>query len=203
MIGIALQPRAALTGRDAIWAAIRNRGRFTILDLEHDTRLKTAAIRDYVSGLAAAGYLKLLPNYREANGRLPRGCWVLMNDVGVEPPRVTRDGREVTRGRVHEQLWRTMKMLPEFDKRDLAVHASTAEHPVTVAEAGRYSVFLYKARYLALVAPSRPHHPARYRLLRSRNSGPRPPQIERKGNGSRWVFDPNTGTRVYAVGGAA
>lgn len=190
--------RNNLWGREAIWASIRSRKTFTILDIEHDTRIKEETIRTYVTGLQRAGYLELTRRPK-VKGKYPPGTWRLINDIGVEPPQVTKSGKHVTQGTGREQMWRTMKMLTDFDKHDLAIHASTEAHPVSVNEALFYLQYLHRAGYLAITRPSKPGTSARYRLLASKNTGPRAPMIQRV----RQVFDPNTGEVVYQPAGGA
>lgn len=180
-----------------MWAVIRRLRRFTVKELADETRSGSATVRDYVDGLFAAGYLG-------QDGTKPvRGnattVYVLVRDVGVDAPRVRKDGTEVTQGRGREQMWLAMRILKEFSAHDLAISASTEETPVAVSEAQSYVTFLHKAKYLALV---RPHTPgkagvARYRLLPSRYTGPRPPMIQRV----KQVYDPNLKKVVWSQGG--
>lgn len=191
-------------GRDVIWAAIRKLGTFTVLDLEGETRIKEATIRTYLTGLERARYLARI---EDAPGTVPgafrRARWALINNTGAEAPRVTRRGETVTQGRPREQMWRTMRMMGEFDARDLAIHASTEDHPVSEADARHYTRYLHLAGYLVIRQPAKPgNRPgtgrlARYQLLASRYTGPQPPQIQRV----RQVWDPNLGRVVWPRGG--
>ena len=198
MIRISVQPRFIGNRREAVWAAIRARGLFTIAELIHDTGLSDDSVRDYVNGFARAGYLERLPAASCGKGHIAHACWRLAQDVGIEAPRVTRDGAEVTTHRAREQLWRTMKMLTEFDKRELAIHASTAAHPVAERGVEHYLCHLHRAGFLHCVRPPKRGVPARYRLLPSRKSGSRAPIVRAAGG----VYDPNTGMS-YPAGGAA
>ncbi len=171
-------------GRDAVWAAIRRLGEgaaFTPRDIERETDVPGKTVRDYLAGLAAAGYLAAV-----ASKPL---MYALARDVGVEAPRVRKDGTEVTQGRGREQMWRTMKVMSTFTARDLAIHASTADSPVSQEDAKSYVGHLNRAGYLALVRQAKGGRPgqAQYRLLRSKNTGPKPPQIQRV----KQVWDPN------------
>lgn len=174
-------------GRQVIWEAIRRRREFTISDLEDSTRINEETIRTYVTGLTRAGYLDREEPEQRPGERFQPSVWRLINDVGIEAPRVRRDGSVVTQGRGREQLWRTMRILGEFDYRELAVQASTEAHPIAMTEAQTYCQYLHRAGYLADIVPGGPNRPARYRLLMSRYSGPQAPQIQR----IRQVWDPN------------
>ncbi len=61
------------------------------------------------------------------------------------------------------------------------------EHPVAVQEAAFYCQYLARAGYLVVTAEGGPNRATRFRLLPSRYSGPRAPQIQR----IRQVWDAN------------
>ncbi len=184
------------TSREALWAAMRRLGRFTVRQVTDETRLGLDTARDYVRGLELAGYLKRAGIAEGTGQGVARRAVVyeLVRDVGVEAPRVRKDGTEVTQGRGREQMWRTMKVLGEFSARDLAIHASTEEHSVSLKEAKHYIRYLVKAGYLAVVRTT--GLAWRYRLLPSKNTGPRAPMIQRV----RQVFDPNLGRVIWRSG---
>ena len=184
--------------REALWAAMRRLGRFTVRQVTDETRLGLDTARDYVRGLELAGYLKRAGIAEGTGQGVARRAVVyeLVRDVGVEAPRVRKDGTEVTQGRGREQMWRTMKVLGEFSARDLAIHASTEEHSVSLKEAKHYIRYLVKAGYLAVVRTT--GLAWRYRLLPSKNTGPRAPMIQRV----RQVFDPNLGRVIWRSGDA-
>lgn len=179
--------------RQAIWDAMRSLGTFTVNDLFYKSRLVKGSIRDYLTGLHKAGYIQIIAK----SGHHIPATWQLLRDTGLEAPRVSKDGTEVTQGRSREQMWRTMRILGEFSGRDLAVHASTETCQVNEREAKSYSSFLYKAGYLAI---SRKGHGTgsggvltRYRFIAKRFTGPKPPMIQR----IKAVFDPNTNKVVW------
>lgn len=185
-------------GRDVIWAAIRKLGTFTTLDLEGETHVKEATIRTYVMGLERAGYLQRIDN---APGRIPGAIraarWKLSNDVGVEAPRVTRQGKPVTQGGAREQMWRTMRILGTFTYRDLAIQASTETQPVAEDDAKSYCRYLDRAGYLRLTEKGGPGKLNVYRFITARYTGPKPPMVQRV----RQVFDPNLNQVVWTAGG--
>ena len=189
------------TGREYIWAAIRELAAqnrcFTVTDIERSTGQPSQTVRTYLQGLDKAGYLESI----DANNQ--PAAWQLIKDVGVDAPRVTKDGNQVTQGRGRENMWRTMKILKEFNYVDLAIHASTEQHPVKPLEARDYINYLHKAGYLVCVKQSRPGSTtttgckARYRFLKSKNTGPKPPMIQRV----KHVYDANLGEVVWPVAG--
>lgn len=176
-----------LQTRGAIWAAIRELGRFTIPELRKQTRCSDNQVRDYAAGLTAAGILT-----RDG------ASYTLAKDQGVEPPRVRRDGTAVTQGLGTEQMWRTMRLLGEFTALDLSVQASTEENPVRLETAKGYCKYLQRAGYLATVRQGKGVGSGgvltRYRFIPTRHSGPLAPMIQRV----RQVYDPNLGQVVWS-----
>ncbi|BAE49252.1 hypothetical protein [Paramagnetospirillum magneticum] len=182
-------------GRQGIWEAIRAaRESFTLPGLVAATDIHRDTVRSYLRGLEAAGYIVALdrPNFADGATKV----YQLVRDVGVEAPRVTRDGKPVTQGAAQEQMWRTMKMIRgDFSWRDLAIAAATAETPVAEEAAKDYCANLAKAGYLAVVtvgkgvvgAGKAGGVPTRYRFNRAKNTGPKPPMVQRVNS----VFDPN------------
>lgn len=180
-------------GRQTMWEAMRKLRRFTISELETSTRLKEGALRSYVEALTKAGYLQRERPTERVNGAFPRATWSLVRDTGVEAPRVRKDGSQVTHGYGREQLWRTMRIIGDFNHHELALQASTEEHPVAVQEAAFYCQYLARAGYLVVTAEGGPNRATRFRLLPSRYSGPRAPQIQR----IRQVWDANKQAVVW------
>lgn len=182
------------TGRRAVWAAIRaQRSGFTLASLERATRIHRDTIRTYLRGLEAAGYVARAPDSSPA-------AFNLVHDIGIEAPRVTRDGKPVTQGLAREQMWRTMRMLGgDWSWRDLAIAASVEAVPVAEADAKDYCANLARAGYLLIVAAGHGASgdskaaPTRYRFVPARNTGPRPPMVQRLSS----IFDPNLGRIVW------
>jgi hypothetical protein len=183
--------------RDAIWATIRELVTFTVRDIWLHTRLSKSTIQDYLQGLARAGYLTITGT-RPADFGSKATIYTLTRDVGIDAPRVRRDGSLVTQGLGRELMWRTMRILGEFSARDLAVTASTEDCPVAEKEAKDYSHFLHKAGYLALVRAGKGTGNGgilnRYRFIKARFSGPKPPMIQRV----KAVYDPNLEKVVWS-----
>ncbi|MDA8230376.1 MAG: hypothetical protein M0006_03465 [Magnetospirillum sp.] len=181
-------------GRQAIWEEIRRqRDGFAVASIADATDIHPTTIRSYLTGLEAAGYI------RRAVGGAP--SWTLSRDIGVEAPRVTKDGKPVIQGSAREQMWRTMRMLSgDWSWRDLAIAASTEEAPVNPGDAADYCVNLCRAGYLHLVTPGKGTGnagiPARYRFVRSKYTGPKPPMVQRV----KSVYDPNLRRVVWFAG---
>ncbi|KAB7624352.1 hypothetical protein [Alkalilimnicola sp. S0819] len=185
-------------GRQVIWEAVRRLRRFRLKDVEEATRLKETTIKTYLTGLTNAGYLRRVDEQQHTgHARYRPAWWELMQDVGVDAPRVRKDGTEVTQGRAREQLWRTMRIIGEFNYRELAVQASTEAHPVAESDVKHYCRYLHHAGYLICTRPSAGRNEARYRLVPRGYTGPQPPQIQRV----RQVWDPNLQQVVWTQGG--
>lgn len=188
-----IDKRNPLETREAIWEAIRRLKTFSVREVRSETRCSMEQVRDYVTGLSAAGYLEQREN----------AAFVLVRDCGVEAPRVRRDGSEITQGKGREQMWLVMKVLDDFSSRDLALHASTEEVQVSESDAKSYIHYLHKAGYLTKQQGEMPRSrngggaPARYQLLPSKFSGPRPPMIQRV----KQVYDQNLKKVVWSSAG--
>jgi len=183
--------------QDAIWQTIREMECFTIKDLicRVDQRLKVndLTVKSYVQRLERGGYLDRIDVGQRAGARQEH-AYTLIRNTGVEAPRLRRDGTPTAQGKGREQLWRTIKILREFDWRDLSIAASTEKCPVAEGTAKAYCVILAQAGYLAVVRPSRPGTRARYKLIGSKNTGPRPPQVQKL----KQLYDPNLDKVVWS-----
>ena len=187
-----MDQRNGLDSRQAIWEALRRLdGRWaTTRELRDETLLTIDSVRDYLSGLAAAGYVE-----RQAGNGRPGSpiTWRLVRDIGVEAPRVRRDGTPVTQGQKRENLWQAMRILRSFTPRELAVSARTPECMVGVTEAAEYCRYLHMAGYLSKSQPgtdlslSRGKLGPTYQMHATAFTGPRAPMIQR----TRRVWDPN------------
>lgn len=202
-----LERAGALTPRDRIWAAIRalrhataTGSLFSAAEVALLSGQHVDTVLSYVQGLVAAGFLSLHERNRPW-GRPMRALHQLrlVRDVGVEAPRVTADGKPVTAGQGRQAMWDAMRSLREFDCRELTVAASTPRHAVSVEEALTYVRALCRAGYVAVSVTSKPGTQARYRFLRSKNTGPRAPITCR----DKSVMDANTGETVLRPGGKA
>ena len=203
-----LERAGALTPRDRVWSAIRSlagercHGTFCVAEVHFLVNLKGEPIHadtidSYLRGLAAAQppYIEKLAeqNRYEGRRRSELHLHLLIRDVGVDAPRVTKDGRPVTQGAGNELMWTAMKALHEFDHAELAAAAAAGAVKVSDETAKTYCTWLARAGYLALAAPSNGPHKARYRFNRAKNTGPRAPLVTKQ----KEVIDGNTGVVVW------
>jgi DNA-binding IclR family transcriptional regulator len=165
----------ALNSRQAVWEAIRRLEAFTAREVRDETLLGMDTVRDYLAGLEAAGYISKEPNDAAGPTR-----WRLARDVGVEAPRVRRDGTLVTQGQGRENMWQAMRILRTFTARELAVAARTPDCMVQESTAAEYARHLHKAGYLS-------HRDGVYQMLPAAFTGPLAPMIQR----TKRVWDPN------------
>lgn len=194
---IHLEAQGPKGDRQAIWEAIRALHQYggpinaPVVRKQLHQVVPPGRVRDYMVALEKGGYLT------RKNPDAPRhGTPVdyrLTRDVGVEAPRVRKDGTEPTQGRGREQLWRTLRIIGDFSAAQLADAASTPAVAVAELTAAEYCQFLEAAGYLRLTRPGGPGVVARYQLVPSRWSGPRPPMIQRV----KQLYDPNLGEVVY------
>lgn len=190
--------------RQQLWNRIRHRraanADFSLTDIVFGGE-STDTARDYVAGLAKAGYIRLSAVVANSGGRRPQHRWMLIRDTGLEAPRVRRDGAPVTQGLAQEQMWRTLRLLRgDANARELAAHASTPAIPVSPTAAADYLLNLAHAGYLTCTAAARTtmknggKSQARYRLKPAvdgkGDTGPRAPMVCR----TQVLYDPNNDT---------
>lgn len=164
--------------RDRIWAALRA-GLTDIREICRRAKVDSAHARSYLRGLALAGIVE-----RKPVPAAQPSVWTLVRDCGAVAPRITRDGKRMPESSMHEQLWRTMPILREFDAAELALAASTEHLAVNAGTASHYICALHRVGYMIKI----PGYRARYRLLRSMQTGPRAPRVAARG-----VWDANLG----------
>lgn len=177
--------------RQAIWEEIRKKGDWLFSGKELDVALDASTIRDYLSALCKAGYLEAVSTGKRGEANQYR----LINDTGVEAPRVRKDGTPVTQGQGRLQMWNAMRIIKQFAATDLAFNASTDTHKVAENEARDYCKMLCHAGYLRVITPAKTGmagksgsgQRCRYMLIPTMWTGPQPPQIQR----TKQVYDPN------------
>lgn len=176
--------------RQALWAVMRELREFTVAELEDRTRVCEATIHGYIAALTKGKYLErksdpaLYPPRK--GGHIAKARYALINDIGVDAPRINAKGEESRQGCIREQLWRTMRILGSFTTQDLIVHATTEDCAIKLGSAREYLKYLAKAGYIVQRQRGGP-----WRLVK--NTGPRPPVIQQIPQ----VFDPNLGTVVW------
>ncbi|MDP2549459.1 hypothetical protein [Oceanobacter sp. 4_MG-2023] len=183
-------------GQDAIWIGIRTLACFTTPELylwlsKKGTSVHTMTISSYLKRLQLGGYLSV----EKAEKKGQPNTWTLIKNTGTETPRLNKEGQPVTQGRGRENLWRTIKVLGEFSYRELAAAANTDSVKVEERDAAEYCRYLTNAGYLRITKAA--HNGGgltRYRLIPGKNTGPRPPQIQR----TKQIYDPNLGLVVWS-----
>lgn len=190
--------------RQQIWELIRafagtGDGTFTASLLAHTIKSEPDPVREYLKGLGAAGFIRILnPDASRPGGRHVKNVFELVRDNGVEAPRVRRDGSEVTQGRGTEAMWGAMTVLDNFNHWMLADLAQ-----VKPATATTYCQLLAKAGYLEVVTPGKGTGKGGiatvYRVAMAHRQKPRAPMITRM----RSVYDPNIHQIVWAEGADA
>lgn len=196
------KPISSYTGgkgpRQKIWEAIRAQGKEAEWEKYRIARIadiNDQTVATYLQSLAKAGIIEEARR-EKVNNVAVRIWYRLLIDKGVEAPRVRRDGSEVTQGLAQEQMWRTLRMLScDTNARELAAIASTEKITVAESAAADYLQVLFHAEYLDQIKPGSPGVQARYRLAKTRNTGPLPPMVCR----TRVLYDQNLGAVVWAA----
>lgn len=178
-----------------VWEAIRaNRDRFTAYYIARRADVDDGTVQTYLLALCKAGFVEQI----NETGMAEIKEYHLARDNGLEAPRLTKDGKPAVRGRSQEQMWRTMRIIGgDFNYLELAGMASTDEVPVSPAAAKDYLRHLAYAGYLTVVVKGKGRGaggvPSRYRFNAGRNTGPRPPMVQR----TKSIYDPNLGQVVW------
>lgn len=178
--------------RQRIWQSMRAMLRFDAVALAQHSKVDKGTLRTYMRSLEKAGYIR-------KTDKCIHDCAVyeLSKDVGVDAPRVDRNGNEITHGRAQQQMWRTMRMgRGDFTCAELAALSSTVDEAIPPRTAQQYIKHLHRAGYLRKTKNEvRGAHPqqARYCLIVSANTGPRAPMIQH----TKCVYDQNLGKIVW------
>ncbi len=184
--------------RQAIWEEIRKKGDWAFTSTELDVVLDASTIREYLTSLHKAGYLEAISIGKRGEANVYR----LIDDCGVDAPRVRKDGSQVTQGQGRQHMWNAMRISKEFSAVDLRLNATTDDVQVTESEAASYCQALCKAGYLRIVTPSKTGtsgkpgsgQRCRYMLIPTMWTGPQPPQIQR----TKQIYDPNLKKVVWS-----
>ncbi len=183
--------------QDALWRAVRELKTFTRMELTHyvnrELSVNDHTVKSYLIRLERAGYIEV-SQVSKHRGVCRESHFTLLKDTGVETPRLRKDGSKVTQGIGREYMWRSMKILGEFDWHELVSVCNADGYIVSEATAKEYCKVLAQAKYLSVVVQGRGSRRSRYRLIKSRWSGPRPPQIQR----TKCLFDPNLDKVVWS-----
>jgi hypothetical protein len=122
-----LRPDGAVTNRDRVWAAMRQLKEFTALNLRKASQVDAYLVRDYIKCYLASGHI-------EARGQQ----YLLVNDAGIEAPKIRRDGSLISQGQGQEIMWRTMRLLKDFSVADLVAQGKSAGVEIKEDTAGAY-----------------------------------------------------------------
>lgn len=188
---------AVLRGPDFYWSKAceltAKKGNFTVAELAECTSgVTNATVRRWVNSMRRQGEFKIVGSGRVVCGKIENVLAV----VRIRPtaPAVEREGFFGVKGRAQQQLWNTMRILPNWTIKELAVAASTDDRPVSAHQANWYVQRLVTAGMVIQVEKPRfetrgctPDQPGRWRLARQHNRGPYAPQIRE----ARFVYDPN------------
>ncbi|WNL39856.1 hypothetical protein RN346_04675 [Halomonas sp. PAMB 3232] len=192
-----LNAQAPRIDRQAIWEALRALAvdgtsiTTRAITLEMANAVSQDRVRDYLIGLEKAGYLERKDTARKTGQPIE---YSLTKDVGVEAPRVRKDGSTPEGGLGREQLWRTLRIVGNCTAGELADAATTPKVTIAEATANEYLRFLAAAGYVVVARAGSPGIPTRYRAVASRWTGPLAPMIQR----TKQLYDPNTGKVVYS-----
>ncbi len=180
----------ALNSRQGMWNIIRKLGEFTLTDIYDRTVLNRTSIGNYVRGLAKAGYVEEVSGEMKTSrtGGSPTKRWKLIKDVGLDAPRVRKDGAPVVQGQGNINMWQAMKILKVFSALELAVNSRTESCFVKESTAASYCKYLCNAGYLKKEG-------SRYRFIK--NTGANPPMIQR----TKVVWDANMNKVMWSSKG--
>lgn len=181
--------------RQRIWDMIRarpkNQERFSQRDVTPGGIADDTA-RDFLRALVKADIVRIV---RPHDNRGTVTLYDLFDDRGAEVPRINKRGETVDQGQGNEAIWGAMQALGTFSYRLLAEMSGATEQTVK-----SYCLMLARAGYLQTDQPAkstgRGGTPAKFRLLKSRINGPRPPMITRL----KAVYDPNIHQIVWQEG---
>lgn len=192
---IDLEMQGTKGNRQRCWEAMRaSAAGFTSYAIARAADVHDDVARTYLQCLIAGGYVVVVnAGSKSAKGQFEEQQLRLVRDTGAEAPAVTREGKESTAGRGSEAMWRTLRILDQVDAHELAAQASAAV-PVSLHASRTFLKWLKRAGYVQVIVKGKGGVPDRYRLTPGRNTGPKPPMIQRIGQ----VFDPNLGKVVYS-----
>lgn len=180
---VTLTPTGSLTTRERLWRAMRDLKSFCVPELARKAGVDRHKynVSDYLRGLVKAGILAV--DAPASPGKYAN--YTLVRDMGVDAPRVRRDGSTVPEP-AQQTMWRGMKILREFAALDLVAHAEMAGITIKPSTAQTYCQWLARGGYLTPLR-TRPGESARYRFVG--DTGPKAPRILR----IKALYDVNIG----------
>lgn len=181
-----LERVGALTPRERIWAAMRRMQRWDLYTLSRRAQAADETVQTYCASLLKAGFVaRDRAQTKTAKGSFGPCQYRLVRDVGLDAPRVRRDGSLIEIATARERMWAALKVLQTFTSRELVMVASVEGAPVSEQDAKSYLKHLSRAGYLSV--RRRPGRLSHYRLHRAMDTGPKPPIVQRV----KRIYDPN------------
>lgn len=176
--------------RQMIWQTIPRYGEFTVSGIVAvlDGKVSTNQVQEYLRALVNGGFLNAR---RPVKSFLPY-IYTLINDVGVDAPKIRKDGSEVTQGKGRQTMYSAMRILVEFSIKDLLIQGEVAGLKIAKAEAQHYCRYLEKAGYIIPLTGGKPQ---RWLYNQASYKGHAAPLIQRV----RQVFDPNINQVVWPL----
>ena len=192
---------ANLSGQDAIWVGIRTLRNFTRQELvmwlfnNGYPNINGSTVTSYMRRLSKGKFLQISQKGDVGNKKHQENHYELINDCGHTAPKLSADGSLSRRGMGSRNLWLAMRILGDFDYLDLVATASNDDVQVSPATAERYINALKTAGYLFQVkAAEVGGSPRRFRLLPTKNTGPKPPVVQTV----KQIYDPNINEVVWS-----
>ncbi len=187
----------AMTGgkepRQHMWEAIRLlRRSFTQHDIIRRSGQGPSSVETYFKALAKAKVIEVI---EPGTGRR-QAVWKLARDEGIDHPRLNHQGQRTRSHIATENIWRTLRILRgELTAKDIAETASVGDCSISEKRARRYLKALVEAGYVVRTKITYAE-PATYRLIPSRDTGPRHPVVREQQ--SLQVYDQNLNKVVFA-----
>ena len=168
--------------REQVWDLLRTGKELSVQDMVLTLPFTIKQIEYLINGWVATGYVQ--KNKGIWKKSIP--TFVLIKDIGQEPPRVNRQGEYVPQ-QLNEAAWRAMRIQKTFNSRQINAVIGRADQ---LGAIGTYLRLLMIAGYLQPVSVNANEFTT-YRLVE--DTGCKPPQILR----GKKVFDQNLGIIVY------
>lgn len=191
------KPHLLVTGtkepRQRMWESIRVlRPGFSINDIARRSGQQPYDINRYFQALTKAGIIELVETPKGKEGRV----FALVRDEGAEHPRLNSKGERTYGHLATENIWRTLRILNGYlTVEDVAQTASAGGVVLSPIKVRQYMNVLTEAGYLEKTENGA-HAQDTYRLINTKNTGPRPPEIRQLD--SLQVYDPNLSKLVFA-----
>ena len=168
--------------REQVWDLLRTGKELSVQDMVLTLPFTIKQIEYLINGWVATGYVQ--KNKGIWKKSIP--TFVLIKDIGQEPPRVNRQGEYVPQ-QLNEAAWRAMRIQKTFNARQIMAVCAKAEQLGAITT---YLRMLSLAGYLQPISAVAGEYTT-YRLVE--DTGAKPPQILKR----KSVYDANLGIVVY------